>query len=199
MLNSHFVIFGAVLNLIGGGAYVLDTLKGKTHPNRVTWVLWTLAPFIAFAAEVGKGVGLQSLMTFMVGFIPLLVVIASFVSKKAEWQLTRFDLVCGALSIVGLILWLITQEGNIAICFAIMADGLAALPTIIKSYRYPETETYLAYLCGALAAIITLLTIDNWTFAQYGFPLYILIVNSILTLFTMSGGRLKPIPAVTKK
>ncbi len=77
MLDPNFVILGAAIGFIGGISYLVDTLKGKTKPNKVTWFFWSLAPLIAFAGELDKGVGLQSLMTFMVGFSPLLIFLAS--------------------------------------------------------------------------------------------------------------------------
>jgi hypothetical protein len=55
MLDSHFVILGAILNVIGGLSYLIDTIKGKAKPNRVTWFLWALAPLIAFTAELKQG------------------------------------------------------------------------------------------------------------------------------------------------
>lgn len=98
-----------------------------------------------------------------------MIFLASFVNKKSEWKLTRFDLTCGTLSLLGLALWLITKEGNVAIFFSIVADGLAAVPTIVKAYRYPETEIGWVWL-----------TVVDWTFAHYGFPLYIILVNLII-------------------
>lgn len=180
MINEKFVILGAVLNLVGTLGYVKDTLRGKTKPNRVSWLLWALAPLIAFAAMIDEGVGLQSLMTFMVGFGPLMVFVASFVNKKSVWQLSRLDYSCGALSLLGLVLWLLTKEANLAIIFAIMADGLAAVPTIVKSYKDPQTESSLVFGLGAISAAITLLTIDNWNFATYGFAAYILAITVLL-------------------
>ena len=181
MINEKWVILGALLNLTGSLKYVFDTLKGKTRPNRISWFLWALAPLIAFSAELNQGVGLRSLMTFMVGFGPLMVVIASFISKKSVWKLTPFDYVCGGLSILGLLLWAITREGNIAIFFSILADGFAAVPTIVKSYKEPETESGLVFGLGIINAGITLLTINHWTFANYGFPLYILLICTLLS------------------
>jgi len=180
MISDKFVILGAVLNLMGSSRYVWDVLKGRAKPNRVTFFLWALAPLIAFGAEIHEGVGLRSLMTFMVGFGPLIILLASFLNRGSVWKITTFDIVCGILSLLGLLLWLITRHGNVAIFFSILADGLAALPTVVKSYHHPETESYLVYLNGAISAAITLLTINNWTFANYGFPLYILVICAIL-------------------
>jgi hypothetical protein len=179
MLDPRFVILGAVFNLIGSTNYAWSTLRGHTQPNRVTWFLWALAPLIAFAAELGEGVGLQSVMTFMVGFGPALVLIASFLNPNAYWKISRFDLICGGLSMAAIVLWLITRSGNAAILFTILADGLAGAPTLVKAYRFPETENYRVFMFAAISAFITLLTIDTWNFAHYGFPLYIFIICSI--------------------
>jgi len=180
MIDEKFVFVGVILNLIGGLSYLIDTILGKTKPNKVTWLLWALAPLIAFTAEIKQGVGLASLMTFMVGFNPLLIFLASFVNKKSSWKINRFDIACGALSMLGIILWIITRVGNVAILFSIAADALAGIPTVIKSYKAPETESYLIYLMAAVSALITLLTIDVWNFQHWGFPLYILLLAMLI-------------------
>lgn len=182
MIHPNFVIIGAIISFIGGISYLYGTVKGTTKPNRVTWFLWSFAPLLAFFAELNQGVGIQSLMTFMVGFNPLLIFIASFINKKSQWKITRFDLFCGTLSIVGILLWYLSKNSNIAIIFSILADGMAGVPTVVKSFKYPETESYYVYLGGAFSAAVTLFTIDNWNLAHFGFPLYILAICSILIL-----------------
>lgn len=173
MIDQNFVILGAIINFLGGVSYIKDTLQGKVKPNRVSWGLWSVAVMIAFTAEVSQGVGIQSLATFMVGFVPFLIFIASFFNKKSYWAISRFDLLCGALSIIGLILWYLTKIGNIAIMFSIFADLMAGVPTLIKSYKYPETENWIEFMSSFISVFIAMLTFKIWTFAYYGFPLYI--------------------------
>lgn len=182
MIDERFIILGIILGFLGSINYLIDTVKGKVRPNRVTWFLWALAPLLAFFAEIQQGVGLHSLLTFSVGFSPLLVFIASFFNKKAEWKITKFDIWCGVLSLIGLSMWAITTVGNIAIFFAILADGLAAIPTIVKSYKAPETESWVVFFFGMINSGITLLAIKTWDFAHYGFPLYIFVITSIFVL-----------------
>jgi multisubunit Na+/H+ antiporter MnhG subunit len=182
MINSNFVILGALILFFGALGYLKDTLKGKTKPNKVSWLIWTIAPMIAFFAEVQQGVGIQSLMTFAIGFVPFLILIASFVNKNAEWKITKFDLLCGALSLTGILLWYMTKVGNIAILFSILADGIAYLPTMVKSYSYPETESANVYICGIINAGIALLTITHWNFQTYAFPIYIFLADAITVL-----------------
>lgn len=179
MIDERFIYLGVALNIIGGLGYLIDTLKGKTKPNKVTWFFWALAPLIAFAAQIQQGVGLSAWMTFSVGFSPLLIFVASFINKNSEWKITRFDIICGALSLCGLILWSLTRVGNVAIIFSILADLLAAIPTFVKAVKAPETESSLIYLLSGINGAIALLTLQTWTFEYHGFPLYILLFNVV--------------------
>jgi len=180
MIDERFVLLGALIGFGGGLTYFADTLRGKVRPNRVSWSLWALAPLIAFAAELRQGVGLPALMTFVVGINPLLILTASFMSPGAGWKITRFDLACGFLSLTGLGLWAVTREGNLAIVFSILADALAALPTLAKALWAPETESYAGFLGFGVSGAITLLTLHQWTFASYAFPLYICLLCLVL-------------------
>jgi hypothetical protein len=180
VLHQNFVIVGTVIGAIGASAYLVDTVKGKVKPNRVSFLLWSIVPMIAFAAQIDQGAGLESLMTFSTGFLPFMTFVGSFINKKAEWKLTRFDLFCGVLSLLGLMLWLITKVGNIAIAFSIIADGFAAIPTIIKSYKYPDTEMAWPWIATSFGVLLTVLTLKELTFANSGFILYILVLNCII-------------------
>ena len=183
MINPNFVIVGAIINLFGSASYILDTLKGKAKPNRVTWGLWAVSSFIAFAAEIKQGVGIQSIMTFMVGFSPFLIFIASFFNKKAYWKLGKFDLICGLFSIAALVLWYTTKVGNIAIVLSIFSDFSAGLPTLIKSYKFPETENFVEFGTSFISALLTLFTITDWSFKYYGFPFYIFLFDLTAFMF----------------
>lgn len=181
MIDQNWIYVGALLNIIGSVTYVIATVKGKTSPNRVTWFLWALAPLIAYSAMLGEGVNpLDGLMTFMVGFGPLLIFVASFVNKKSVWKLTRFDVICAGLSILGLIGWLLTRTGNVAIFFSLLADGLALLPTLTKTWKAPETENYVVFLNGAISAAITMLALQVYDFEHMAFPVYIFIVCALM-------------------
>ena len=182
MIDEKFVYLAFLFNILGTISYLWAVIKGEAKPNKVTWFLWALAPLIGFAAQWVEGVGLSSLMTFAVGFGPLLVFLASFMNKKASWKITKFDLFCASISILAIILWVLTNDALLALFFSIIADLVACFPTLIKSWYYPETEEYKAYLFAGISALITLLTIKTWTFLHYGFPLWILIIALIFAV-----------------
>lgn len=180
MIDERFVILGALISVSGTLSYALTVIKGETKPNKVSWFVWALAPLIAFSAQLSKGVQLVSLVTFMAGFGPLLILLASFVNKKSEWKLTKLDLLCGVLALLGLAAWMYTEEGLYAIAFGIAADLLAGVPTIVKSFNHPETENYRAFLASGIGSILGFLTIKTWNFENYSFPLYLILINALL-------------------
>src|SRR3989338_6404638 len=135
---QYIVIIGAFAQLYGIYSYIQQTLKGNTKPNRITWLLWSIAPLIGVVAAIFDKVNpLAVLPVFMAGFGPLLVFIASFVNKNYYWKLEKFDYLCGFFSIFALILWWLTKQPVVAIIFAVISDALAATPTVIKSYLNP--------------------------------------------------------------
>jgi hypothetical protein len=190
VIDVHFVFLGAAISAVGQALYVVDTVRGRNQPNRVTWLLWGLAPLLAFAVEINDGVGLRSMLTFMVGFGPLVVFAASFVNPKSVWKLGSLDYSCGALSIGGTIGWVVTRQGLVALGAAVAADALAGVPTLIKSWRRPESEGGSIYIGSFANAVITLLTVKHVSAPVVTFPLYIGILS--LVQITLVSGRAGP-------
>ena len=179
MINVNWIFLGAAIGALGTTVYLRDTLRGTTKPNRVTWLMWAIAPLLAAAVELKEGVGLRVLPTFMVGFMPLLVFAASFHNPDAVWKIRRVDYACGVMSAVGTAVWLVTRNGVLAISAAILADFMAGVPTMMKSWTHPETETVYSYVGAVVSMTILLLTIQHWTFDVAAFPIFIVCIASV--------------------
>jgi len=191
VIDERFVLAGALVVSLGGVSYLIDTLQGRNQPNKVTWLLWGVAPLMAFAAQVSEGVGIAAVATFAVGAMPLAIFAASFVNSRSEWRTTSFDIGCGILSVLGLLLWAVTSDANLAIAFAIIADLAAAVPTLTKAWSHPETESSTLFWLGIVNGAIGLLIIDTWTFEHYAFIGYILMINMLFAvLITFRPARL---------
>jgi hypothetical protein len=190
VIDVHVVFLGAVIGLWGTLLYARDTWRGITQPNRVTWLLWTVAPMLALVAELRQGVGWQWVMTFVLGVGPLLVLVVSFANHGSVWKIGPFDLACGAAAVVGLIVWGVTSNDTAALAAFMAADGLAALPTLVKSWKAPETETLAAYVTTLINALLTMATVTLWTTATVAFPLQILVLNVVFVV--LIGGRIGP-------
>jgi len=177
---QYLVFLGAAANFLGGFSYIRDTLRGTTKPNRVTWLMWFIISTIATAAALKQGVGWAVVPVFISGFIPLLIFLASFINKNAYWRLGVFDYACGLLSALALILWAMTKEPNLAIIFAITGDIMASTPTLVKSWRSPETESGLTYAAGIFNALTSFAAMKMWVFSEMAFPIYLIIMDLLL-------------------
>jgi hypothetical protein len=177
---EYLVFVAAFATLLATFVYVRSMFKGGAKPNRVSWLMWSIAPFIGTAAAVSNGVGWAALPVFMSGFSPFLIFTASFITKKAHWTLTSFDYVCGALSGLALVLWYLTKDPNVAIVLAIASDGLASIPTLTKAWNHPETEVAWPFMVGAFNSSTSFFASAIWTFSAYAFPAYLIVINIML-------------------
>ena len=105
-------------------------------------------------------------------------------------KLGRLDYACGLLSIGGTIGWLVTRQGLVALAAAVAADALAGVPTLVKSWRRPESESANVYLGAFASAVITLLTVKHISAPVVAFPLYIAVLAFVET--ALVAGRLGP-------
>jgi hypothetical protein len=179
---EYIVLVAAFFSLLSVSIYIRSMLKGGCKPNRISWLMWAIAPLIATAAAISSGVTWAVIPVFMSGFGPVLVFIASFAIKKSYWKLTRFDYTCGILSALALILWYVTKDANVAILFSILSDGLASIPTLTKAWAHPETESGWPYIIGLFNSFTAFVVITAVTFSQIGFPVYLLVMNTMLCL-----------------
>lgn len=181
-MYQYVVYVGVVVMAFGAFFYIRETLRGTTKPNRVTWLVWSIAPLIGTAAALSQGVRLATLPVFMMGFFPLIVFLVSFINKDSYWELKRLDYICGFFSFLALFLWVITRVPEIAIVFAIVSDALAALPTLIKSWKYPETESSMVYSTSLFGAATSFFALNTWSFSEWAFPAYLVLINALIFL-----------------
>jgi amino acid permease len=192
MLNYIVFVTGA-LNMIGSIVYVKDMFAGRAKPNKVTWLMWSLGGLIAGSIALSQGVTFAAVPIFVSGLSPLIVFAFSLFIKEAYWELKPIDWVCGAFSLCALIAWLGISQPIIAIFLAIISDGLASLPTMFKSWKYPETESMFTYVGGLFSngsafLVTATFTIESIAFSSYStfvcaFILFAIYRKKIQALF----------------
>jgi hypothetical protein len=191
-LAHWLVIISAAISFSGAAVYIRDMKRGKSKPNLVTWGLWAFAPLIATGAAFSANADLwATLRIFISGFSPLLVFLAAFFVKQGYWKLSKFDYVCGALSLVALGVWILADSPILAILLAAIADLFATIPTILKAWKYPETETLYTYFVGIFAASIIIPAIPIWNIENAAFQIYLLVANTTMFFIVLRGRMLK--------
>lgn len=184
-LMQFLIFIGAAVSLVFNIPYAWATITGRVRPNKVSWLLWTIAPAIGFFAALSKGWTWGQFPVLISFSTTALIFICSFINRKSYWAIERFDIMCGAVSVLALLVWGLTSNPNLAICFAILSDIMAAIPTAIKAWRYPETETWEPFAAGVFNAGTGFFAMTIWTFTSLAFPIYLVIINGILALIIL--------------
>jgi len=182
MLPENIIYITILTSLVGYFFYLKDFFYGQTRPNLVSWFLWMLGPFIGVFFELKAGAGLSVLPVFLAGFGPFVIIIISLFKKNSIWKITKLDLFCGFLALLALVFYVFTRNLGISILFAILSDGLAFIPTYLKAWKFPETETATIYFASIFNNTLALLIIKNWIFAIYSFNAYLIIANIFLVI-----------------
>lgn len=177
------VVISALLLFWGGYDYLRDTLAGKTKPNRVSWSLWALAPLISLGAAFSADADLWASVRVLVGgIVPAAIFLASFINKNSYWRLGRFDWFCGGLSLVALFFWQFTDSPLVAVLLATAANTFASVPTFIKAWNYPETESRLIFIMSFLSAILIIPAIPVWTIANSAFQIGLMLTTAAMVI-----------------
>lgn len=181
MLPDYFNYLTPIVTLTATYFYIKSIFRGQTIPNKVGWFIWMLAPLVASFIILKNGGGLSAIPVFMSWIIPLIVLLVS-IKVKSKIKVSALDVACFFFALTAMYLWI--QANNIywATVFAIIADGLGFVPTIVKSWRNPETEKPWPYMSGIFSASVSLLTLKEYSFHLYGFPVYLVLGNLILIL-----------------
>ena len=177
MLPENIIFIGVLVTIIGYFFYFKDIFRGNTKPNLVSWFLWMLGPFIGVFFQIKAGVGLSVIPVFLAGFGPLIVIMVSLWNKNARWKINGLDIFCGVLALLALAFYVITHNLGTSMVFAIASDFFASIPTVVKSWKFPETESASVYFTGVFGNTLGLLIIKNWIFPIYSFSIYFILMN----------------------
>lgn len=182
----QFMIFvGAAVTLVFNIPYAWATVTGRVRPNKVSWLLWSIAPAIGFFAALSKGWTWGQFPVLISFSSTALIFLCSFINRKAYWAIGRFDFICGVVSLLTLIVWAMTKNPNLAIALAIVADILASVPTLVKSWQYPETESWEPFAAGVFNAATSFFAMSIWNFTSLAFPIYLMVINGLLAIIVL--------------
>ncbi len=86
---------------------------------------------------------------------------------------------------VGIVAWQTTDNPLLGLYFGIAADFAGTVPTIIKTWRLPESEEPLFYILDAAAGGFNMLALTSWTIADFSYPLYLFLINALVAFLVL--------------
>jgi hypothetical protein len=160
-LKQIVSIIAVALTFIAYIPYYRDIIKGKTHPHIYSWALWALLTILIVALQIKGGAGAATFVTAAAGLLCIGVIILGL--KYGKRDITKSDTVVAILALIAIGFWLIANQPVISILLTVLADLLAFIPTVRKSWHKPHTETLSLYLTNTLRFSLALFAVQEYT------------------------------------
>ncbi len=158
--------------------YIKGMIHGEVRPNIVSWALWAIIQFVVIGAQIATGISWAILIPAALAFNTILVLILCF----RGYGYTRYgwlDAVCFMLVVLAIVLWQTTNNALFALALSIIADFLAGVPTYLKVYKLPYSESTSAWVLLVVANILALVSISTWTWGNSSYSLYGVLISVI--------------------
>lgn len=182
---STFGVLSSLAILVGAGPYIRDIFNKKVHPHVLSWLGWAFITGLGASAMYAEGSTWLAVIVGANTITCMSVVIFSMLAGVAVWQSSKYDFFFFGLGVLGLILWLTLSMPVLALVCAIAADFAFGLPTIIKTYKDPSTETPFAWIMATVSGFLSLFAIETFAFYEVAYPVYLFIFDSIVLLLVL--------------
>lgn len=177
-------ILGAIaviLTFVGYIPYVKDILKGKTHPHVYSWFLWGLITIIVFALQISDHAGPGAFVTLTAGILCLVVLLLGI--KFGKKDITVLDTGLLVLTLIAIFVWLFAKRPILSVILVTLADLLAFMPTIRKSWNKPDTETLIHYQINTFRFVLAIFALTHYSIITALYPVTWLFANGLFSVY----------------
>jgi hypothetical protein len=163
--------------------YVFNCLRKKITPSVLSWFGWACLMGTSLVSQIVHK-GWQWSMTGIASSAVGCLVIAGVAWQSGNFSFRRSDLgfLVAGLGCVGI--YVLSDNPWMTTVFAIIADGLLGIPTIVKAYREPALERSAAWLLGVLSSMLALIICIHHDLIYMLFPAYLLLFNGMMAVLT---------------
>ena len=182
-MNTILIVISSALALVSYVVYIIAILKGKAKPHRTTRFVLVVITVLTTASLFFQNNSVALWLSASMAFGCIFVFILSI--KFGMGGAAKTDIICLVVSLVGIALWKLTRNPSLALYASVTADFVSQVPMLIKTYRFPKTEVWTFYALDVIAAILSLLAINQWTVPNLIFPAYIVLIDSTTILFIL--------------
>ena len=156
-MRNFLLVVSTILALLAPTTYIVSIIRGRSKPHRTTrFVVLVVVALIFLGTLSAHGNNGTKMLTTVTLLSSMIIFGLSLRRGMGGWSL--FDRICLLIALIGIIGWRVTGNPITAIVLAILADTIAYLPAIAKTWRHPQSESHWFYSLSLVAAFLSLLT-----------------------------------------
>lgn len=163
-------ILGGLLIVIADIPYAVNAYKRKTHPHRVTWLIIVLLNAISIANQSASGA--KNSLLFFIGATAITSIVFVISLFRGVGGYSKLDIVVLAGALSGLALWQILGSPLASIIANVAGLSIAFIPTFMKAYYDPASETKITWIIGAVSTTLTGLSVGKLDYALLIMPVF---------------------------
>jgi hypothetical protein len=184
------VALSVCITAFGTVVYIGKIFRREAGPNLVSWSVWSISPVVGAHVALSSGAGnIEVARTVAAGILSLMVLVAIVVSSFSWPKFSVSDVVCGVLALGSIFLWLVKSLPYDATFAALLADGIAAFPTVASARRKPYHEALSPYLAGGISSLLAVFAQESSEFLCLVYPVYLVALNLlIVTVIILARG-----------
>ena len=167
-----------VLIILGFGPYIWATWTGQQPPpSPVTWAIWASVDSLILVAMINKKAKSKGQLAGSVAGAWTTAVLAVFMGMPTMGSIEWISIVGAA---VGIALWQIKDDANIAIVCASAALLAGGLPTVAKLYADPFAEDPIAWTLWTISCVCAFKAVRKWDLANALQPVIFTIIDATM-------------------
>ncbi|MEL6453043.1 MAG: hypothetical protein AAFQ19_17455 [Pseudomonadota bacterium] len=179
-------VSAAVLSVCAFLPYIRDTLVGRTHPHRASWLIWSVLGCIALGSQVAQGAHASLWFAAMQVGCTVFIFALTIRRGNGAW-LAPGDTYVLAAAGLGLLMWSVTHTAAYALGMAITVSLLGGICTVRKAYRAPGSETLSTWVLSTVAAALALLSVGTLDWVLLAYPAYLLVLYAAIVTAILLG------------
>jgi hypothetical protein len=184
-MQEIFAVVSAVLIFVASPPYIIDTIKGKTKPERVTWFIFSILGIIAFISQLLLGASWSLVFSGLDTVCSILIFSLSI--KFGVGGHTKLDIAAIFIATIGVLIAVLAKEPIISLLGVILADLSGVILTIKKTFLNPKSETSITWILVGTASLFGILSVNKISFGILLYPVYLLIANYSIPLVQLIG------------
>lgn len=180
MEKEWFGLAAAALGFANYAPLFWGIYKGKSKPHLFTYLVWSTATGVAWAAQMVEGAGPGAWAALISLVLTLMVCVLAL--RYGHKDITRSDWLFLVLGFGAIPVWVVTKSPFYAACIATLVDGLGYLPTFRKTWMRPHEENATQYIFANLKWICSFAAMANLNPTTLVYPVVIMGLNTLLLL-----------------
>jgi hypothetical protein len=158
-----------VLGLIAYAVYFKGIFANRIKPHVFSWLIWGVVVAIAFAAQVVKGGGAGTWNTCVTALMCFVITGLAYPRGTKDFSIYDWASLLGAFA--ALLLWVLAKEPTGSVIILCLVNIFGTMPTLRKSYEYPQEESALAFTLNGLKFVVAIMALQSYSIATWLFPL----------------------------